>query len=115
MEISRYPLPFSEFSQQISEVWDQSLAKKQITTSQAARRDEFEDKCYRLYLNAFHGKLPFMVIGQEDLRESVEHLYNFGVLTADDVCCQKTINGPLSPELKQGAILSQKKWSILLN
>ncbi len=115
MDISISPLPFSEFSRQVSEVWDASLEKKQIKPYQAAHRDEFENKCYQLYLNAFHGKLPFMVIGHEVLCESVEMLYNFGVLTADAVFCKKEIKGPLPPELKQGAVLSQHEWAILLN
>ncbi len=115
MEISTTPLPFEDFSQQVSEVWDSSLAKKQIKTSQASHREDFEKRCYKMYLNAIEGILPFMVVGHEGLCESVEMLYNFGVLSTDEPFCKKEIKGPLPTEMHQGAVLSQSNWSVLLN
>lgn len=111
-----FPTPLSRdaFSTQLVEIWISAITKKQIKESQAENFEEFSSKCHQLYLNAFHGKLPFMIVGHEKLCESQEERYNFGVLATDQPFYPLTIEG--SPtEMNQGAILSQTNWCVTLN
>lgn len=102
------------FSAQLSEIWGSALAKKQIKEQETKNPEELINKCYQLYLNAFHGKLPFMVVGNEKLCESQEERYNFGILATDHPFHPLNMKGPPT-EMNQGAILSQTKWCVTLN
>lgn len=106
-------LSYADFSAQLSEIWDAALVKEQIRTHHAKDPDDFRNKCYQLYLNSFHGKLPFMVIGDELLKTKNER-YNFGVLAIDKPLYPLLVAGPPT-EMNTGAILSEKDWCVTLN
>ena len=107
-------LSYSDFSVQLSEIWDAAVVKEQIQQHHAKDPEDFRSKCYQLYLNSFHGKLPFMIIGDDSLAKTKEERYNFGVLAIDKPLFPLDVAGPPT-EMNTGAVLSDKDWCVTLN
>lgn len=105
------PLTYREFSTQLNEIWDQARAKRQIKCDD---RESVIKKCYEIYQNAFCGKLPLAVIGDDQLCESTLERYNFGILATDLPFVELLNNNP-STEMHDGAILSEKDWFVVFN